>query len=294
MSSKRNQSLKLRDLYSESLIRDLILSFFLFLMVIAQNWDNILLLLFPLISFGFGVFFKVIANIKENSGITHEYIIYNPIGYEKKHANRLIFCTLLQLILLFWIGAESFYHPHLIDNYYIYFISIFIFLYSFGFYWLFLDLWKYSRIEILTRGFKYHEIPKLTRDLNNVISIMKMKSLKIISIINFLAFIILNTLNLTMALLTYNNILPGMKINLPGNRSAGSEPISLSIFVYAALIVPPLVAIIFFLICFKDIKKIDNKKLKTLISSLSIDVQEKIIENLQNLDKKLIKKLSLE
>ena len=294
MSVKGNQTLKLRDLYSESLIRDLVLLFFLFLMVIAQNWDNILLLLFPLTSFGFGVFFKVIANIKENSGISHKNIIYNPLGYEKRHANRLIFCALLQLILLFWFGAESFYHPHLIDNYYLYFISIFIFLYSFGFYWIFLDLWKYSRIEILTRGFKYHEIPKLTGNLNNVISILKMKSFKIISIINFLAFIILNSLNFTMALLTYYNIMPGMEINLPGTRSVGSEPISLSFFVYGALIIPPLIAIIFFLICIKDVKKIDNKKLKTLISSLSIDVQEKIIENLQNLDKKLINKLSLE
>ncbi|MFX0139786.1 MAG: hypothetical protein ACFFDN_39465 [Candidatus Hodarchaeota archaeon] len=130
MSIKDNHSLNLRNIYSESLIRDILLFFFLFIIVISQNWNDILLLLFPLISFGFSVFFKVIANIKENSGITHDYIIYNPLGYEKKHANRLIFCALLQLILLFWFGAESFYHPQLIDNYYLYFVAFLVFFYS--------------------------------------------------------------------------------------------------------------------------------------------------------------------
>ena len=37
--------LKLRELYSASLVRDLILFFFLFILVIAQNWDDMLLIL---------------------------------------------------------------------------------------------------------------------------------------------------------------------------------------------------------------------------------------------------------
>ena len=145
-----NNYISSRELISESLIRDVILFLFLFLLVLAQDWDNIFLLLFPLIMFSFAVFFKILYTIKNSAKLDNSYIIYNPLGSEKVYSHRLNFCALLQLLLLFWFGAESLYHPQLIGNYFIYFISIFIFLYTFGFNWIFFDLWEYSKIEILT------------------------------------------------------------------------------------------------------------------------------------------------
>lgn len=286
--------LKLRELYSESLVRDLILFFLLFFLVVAQNWDDLLLLLFPLISFGFGIFFKVIDIIKKRAEESAEYIIYNPLGYEKKHANRLIFCALLQLVLLFWIGAESIYHPQLVDNYYIYFIVIFIFIYTFGFYWLFIDLWKYSRIEILTEGFEQIKHQKLSRDFHNVISFLKMRNFKLVSIINFLVFIILNLLNLVNVLLIYYNFMDGIKTNLPGTGIEDSEPIDLPLIIYGIIVISPLITSIFLLFCYKDIKNINSNKFNKIISQLSTEIQNKIVENLQRLNKKLKLKLSME
>ena len=283
--------LKLRELYSESLVRDLILFFFLFILIVAQNWDSMLLILFPLILFGYGIFFKVIDIVKKR---TEENIIYNPLGSEKKHANRLIFCALFQLILLFWIGAESIYHPQLIDNYFFYFIVLFIFIYTFGFYWLFIDLWKYSRIEILTEGFEQFSRQKLSKDFNNVISFLKMRNFKIISIINFLVFIILNLLNLLLTLFIFYEIMPGITFNLPGTYIEDSKPIELPIIIYGIIVISPLVTTIFLLLSYKDIKDINNMKFNKIIGQLSSDVQDKIKENLQKLNKKIKIKARME
>ena len=283
--------LKLRELYSESLVRDLILFFFLFILIVAQNWDSMLLILFPLILFGYGIFFKVIDIVKKR---TEENIIYNPLGSEKKHANRLIFCALFQLILLFWIGAESIYHPQLIDNYFFYFIVLFIFIYTFGFYWLFIDLWKYSRIEILTEGFEQFSRQKLSKDFNNVISFLKMRNFKIISIINFLVFIILNLLNLLLTLFIFYEIMPGITFNLPGTYIEDSKPIELPIIIYGIIVISPLIATIFLFLSYKDIKDINNMKFNKIIGQLSSDVQDKIKENLQKLNKKIKIKARME
>ena len=289
-----NYYLKLKDIYSESLLRDLILFFFLFLLVVAQNWDNILLLLFPLITFGFAIFFKMIDIIKKRSEVENSQIIYNPLGNERKHANRLTFCALLQLILLFWFGAESLYHPQLVDDYLIYFIPIFVFFYTFGFYWIFLDLWKYSRIEIITNGIEINTDQRVSKNLDNVISFLKLKNFKIISLINFLVFLILNLLNILFTILIVLNFMPGIKYTLPGTGIEGSDPISISIFIYGIIGISPSLSIIFLLLNYRNINDINKEKFNNVLNTLPKDVQNKIIENLITLNKKLKFKLRLE
>jgi len=288
---KKFYNLKLRELYSESLLRDLILFFFLFFLVLAQNWDNILLLLFPIVSFCFGVFFKTIDIIKKRSEID---IVYNPIGYEKIHANRLILCSLLQLILLFWYGAESFYHPQLIDDYYTYFMVIFAFLYSFGFYWIFLDLWRYSRIELIFQNINLDEIQRFSGNFDNILSFLKVKNFKIISLVNFIAFISLNALSILFSLLIFYDIMPGFKYNLPGTVSENSEPITLSVLVYFILTIPPSISIFFLILIYKNILDIDKNKFNTVLQTIPKESQNKVVENLIALNKKLKAKLSLE
>ncbi len=283
----KNYNLKLKDIYSESLVRDLVLFFFLFILVVAQKWDNILLLLFPLISFSFAIFFKIIDILKKRSEGDNSQIIYNPLGNEKKHANRLVFCALLQLILLFWFGAESFYHPQLIDNYYIYFISFIIFFYTFGFYWMFLDLWKYSRIEILKEGIEVKDSQILSKNIDNVVSFLKMKNFKIISFISLLIFIILNLLNVFFAFLIHLGIMPGINYTLPGSGIEESDPISISFFIYGIIAISPSASIIFLFLNYRDINNINKEKFYKIIDSLPKDVKNKIIENLETLNKKL-------
>jgi len=283
--------LQFKELISESFLRDLILFSFLFILVIAQDWDNILLLLFPLITFVFALFFKMIDTIRQESQTDDTLIIYNPLGSEKVSSHRLNFSAFIQLILLFWFGAESLYHPQLIDNYYIYFISIFIFFYTFGFYSVFIDLWKYSKIEIKIENKNSREDHD---NLDNVISFLKVKSFKIISIINLLVFIILNAMNILFAFLTFDKIMPGFEYTLPGTGFENSEPITLSFIIYAIITTPPLISIAFLFINYKDINNFSSEKLNKILSSLPKGTQNKIIKNLILLNENFKNKLRLE
>jgi hypothetical protein len=286
--------LQFKELISESLLRDLILFSFLFILVIAQDWDNILLLLFPLITFVFALFFKMIDTIRQESQTDDTLIIYNPLGSEKVSSHRLNFSAFIQLILLFWFGAESLYHPQLIDNYYIYFISIFIFFYTFGFYSVFIDLWKYSKIEIKIENFDTKNSREDHDNLDNVISFLKMKSFKVISIINLLVFIFLNAMNILFAFLTFDKIMPGFEYTLPGTGFENSEPITLSFIIYAIITTPPLISIAFLSINYKDINNFSSEKLNKILSSLPKGTQNKIIENLILLNENFKNKLRLE
>ncbi|GAI87830.1 unnamed protein product [marine sediment metagenome] len=122
-----NFYLTIKDLINETLIRDLVIFSFLFLLVITQVWENITLLLFPLVTFAFSIFFRIININKWRTEFENPTIAYNPLGLEKKHANRLFFTALFQLILIFWLGAESLYNPHIIDSYFPYFSGLLIF-----------------------------------------------------------------------------------------------------------------------------------------------------------------------
>ena len=286
--------LQFKELISESLLRDLILFSFLFILVISQDWENILLLLFPLITFVFALFFKLIDVIRQKSNTDDNLIIYNPLGSEKVSSNRLTFSALIQLILLFWFGAESLYHPQLIDNYFVYFISLFIFFYTFGFYAVFIDLWKYSKIEIILENVDIKNSQKDHDDLDNVISFLKMKSFKIISIINLLVFIILNVLNIIYVFLTFDEIMPGFEYSLPGTGLENSEPIKLSFMIYAFMTMPPLISIAFLIINYRDINNFDREKLDKILKSLPELTQKKITENLLLLNESFKKKLRLE
>ena len=115
--------LTLRDFLNESLIMDLVLFLLLFILIVSQEWSNILLTIFPIITFGFSLFFQIIGTNKWRTQYKHSPIVYNPLGAEKKHATRLGFITVILMTLIFWLGAESLYHPQLIDNYY-FFINI--------------------------------------------------------------------------------------------------------------------------------------------------------------------------
>ena len=137
----KDHYLSLKDLISESLLRDLTLFSFLFLLIIAQAWDNIFLLLFPMVTFAFSLFFRIISGNKKRTEFQNSLIVYNPFGLERKNANRFFFSSLFQLILIFWLGAESLYNSHEVEGYYPYFIGIFIFSYTFGFYWIFIDIY---------------------------------------------------------------------------------------------------------------------------------------------------------
>lgn len=285
-----NFYLSIKDLVNESLVRDLIIFSFLFLLIITQVWDNISLLLYPLITFAFSIFFRIVNTNKWRTEFDEKPIIYNPIGLEKLHANRLFFSALFQLILIFWIGAESLYNPHIVDNYFPYFNGIFIFLYTFGFLWIFVDLWKYSKVEIKIRKFS-KENPQT---YDSIVSFLKIKNFKLIVLTNLILFITLNSLN-TILIFTLKQDSPFIiELNLPGTGSAGSDPMIIFSLTYLILLFSPLFAIFSLILTYRDVSNFTIKQLDKILTQLPKNIQTIIIEHLKALDNKFRDQLNIE
>lgn len=287
---KNNFYLTIKDLINETLIRDLVLFSFLFILVITQVWENITLLLFPLVTFAFSIFFRIINVNKWRTEFENPVIVYNPLGLEKKHANRLFFTALFQLILIFWLGAESLYNPHIIDKYFPYFNWLFIFLYTFGYFWIFVDLWKHSRIEIILGGINNKE-PK---SLDSIVSYLKIKYFRLIVIINFSVFIALNILNSILILTLDPNPLFSIQLNLPGTGSAGSDPLVISSINYLIFIISPLFAGISLFLNYREVNDFSRKDLDKILKTLPKDIQIVILENLKALTNKTRDQLNIE
>ncbi len=279
-----------KELFSESSVRDMVLFTFLFVLVAAQEWDNLLLLAFPLITFGFSIFFKLVSTNKWRTEFENSPIVFNPLGLEKLHAARLNFTALFQLALLMWIGAESLYHPQLIEDYFYYFNIIFIFMYTFGFYWIFIDLWKYSRIEVIFGGIEFNNLNydkiDLSKSLDNVISFLKTKVFKKISLICFLLFVLLNLANIAMSTFAVEEFVPSFEYELPGTGIEDSEPVILSVFTFIALGTPPIASVVFLITTYKNITKIDKSRLNKILEPLPKPIQIKIVENLKLINRR--------
>ncbi len=285
-----NFYLSIKDLINETLVRDLIIFSFLFLLVITQVWEDISLLLYPLITFAFSIFFRIVNTNKWRTEFEERPIIYNPIGLEKKHANRLFFSALFQLILLFWIGAESLYNPHIVDQYFPYFNGLFIFLYTFGFFWIFIDLWKYSKVEIiLSRITK--ENPKT---YDSIVSFLKIKNFRLIALINLFVFITLNILNSILIITSNQDPLFRIQLNLPGTGSGGSDPMTTSSLIYFILLISPLFAVISLILTYRDVNNFSKEELDKILEPLPKNIQIIIIEHLKALDKKIKDQLNIE
>ncbi len=284
--NNKNHYLSLMELITESLLRDLILFTFLFILIIAQVWDSVLLLLFPLVTFAFSLFFRILSNNKIRTEFNNSLIIYNPLGEESKHANRFFFCTLFQLILILWLGGESLYNSHIINSYFSYFLGFLIFLYTFSFFWVFIDSWKNTKIEIIpyiTEGKSSLKVK--SQDLSKVISYLKLKNFKVIAITTLLVFITLNILNI-ISLLFINNNMPGIQVILPG-----TQILTLSYLFYGFLTISPILTIILLNKNYKTINTLSKEKFEAILDPLPRNIQIKIRENLKTLNNKFKEQL---
>ena len=299
MSEKNSDEnyLLLRELLNETLLRDIIIFIILYLFILAQSWENLFLLLFPIITFAYSVFFRIINTNKWRTTSNSTQITYNPIGLEKKHANRLFFTAILQLILLFWIGAESYYHPQLIQYYDLFFNIIFNFLYTFGFYWILIDVWNHSKIVIRLKNNKLstqaQNNTSLKSDLDKVISHLKLKSFKIVSIVNLSTFIFLNVLNISFTLFI-DNTFSRFSYYLPGTGIEGSLPLNISIISFLIVIISPLIASFLLIFIYKDLNNIDHANLENLMKELPEENRKNMIENLTKINKKFYRDLARE
>ncbi|MFW9951110.1 MAG: hypothetical protein ACFFKA_13410 [Candidatus Thorarchaeota archaeon] len=275
--------LKFREVFNETLLRDLILFLVFYLFILSQDWQNFFLLSFPTISFGFSLFFKIVNTNKEKIYNFDSKLVYNPIGLEKVYANRLNFISIFQLILLFWIGAESIYHPQLIKEYDFYFISLFSFIYSFGFYWLFIDLWSNSKIAVkLSTESSILQEPK-----EIILSNLRYRKFRFISLLNLSLFLCLNIINIIFQLLIELKLLSGFEIYLPGTGVENSNPPIFSFLVIIILIIFPLFCSFSLILIYRDITAFNNLELTNFLNKIPLEIRLQIIANLKKIHKKV-------
>jgi len=254
---------------------------------LAQSWKNIFLLLFPVITYTFSLFFRLINANKWRLSIYDNTITYNPLGLEKKHANRLFFTALLQLILLFWIGGESYYHPQLIQTYDIFFNILFNFIYTFGFYWILIDIWKYAKITIKISS-------NIEGDSGILINRLNLKNFKLFYLVNLGTFILLNILNLLIVISTEINGFLGIMYILPGTGIESSSPLKISVSSFLIIVISPLIAILLLYLIYKKISNINPSELIEKLQLLPESKQNNIIETLKNINQKYYRDFSSE
>ena len=286
MSENNNNhaELLLREVLNEALLRDLFLFIILYIFLLAQGWNSLLLLLYPIISFSFSLFFRIIGTNKKRLKSNSNLIYYNPMGIENKNANRLFFVSLLQLILLFWIGAESIYHPQLIEDFSLYFNITYFLIYSFGFFWIFIGIWNNCKIILDLNDLEEKNLEKE----NLVISELKFKRIELISYLNIIVFILLNLINAIFILINDLGINVSFTEILPGTGIEDSEPLYLPFTVLIFLIASPLMTGILIKIIYYEVSSLSELEIKSRIKNLPSEIQTQIIENLKSINRKSV------
>ncbi len=285
--------LSLKQLFTESLVGNIILFIILFLLTLAQDWVNIFLFIFPIITFSFALFFKIIEVNKWRTHFEDSPIVYNPMGSEKNNANRFNLISLLLLIFLLWMGYESLIHPQLMDTYHFFFIIIYFFLYTFSFFILFFDIWKYSQIKLKYRK-ENTEFPDETENYEKIVRFLKIKQFRIVSYVNLGIFLGLNGIHIIFLFLTYFGILPGYNIILPGTGLENSSPLTLPLSFFFALIISPTYTIPLLTLIYKDINQLRIEHLEDIIEDFTKNMRILILENFQILNKNLLNDLDMD
>jgi hypothetical protein len=193
------------------------------------------------------------------------------------------FITLFLLILLFWLGAESIYHPQMIKQYNMYFNVLFSFIYSFGFFWLFIDIWKNSKIATCLPT----EKSSTNEEYNIILSRLKYKMFKLLGILDLMLFLCINLINIILQYLVQIEILYGINIYLPGTGIESSEPLNFPFTIIIILLFFPFFSIISLIIIYRDVTTFHTPEFSNFLNTLSIENRIRMIENLKKLNKKI-------
>ncbi|TFF86723.1 MAG: hypothetical protein EU517_00125 [Promethearchaeota archaeon] len=282
-NNSNSPDLLLREILTEAILRDVILFTLFYIFLLTQGWDNLLLLIFPIVTMSFAVFFRIIGTNKKRLTGYRSGFIYNPLGAENRNADRLAFVSILQLILLFWIGAESIYHPQLISDFAFYFNISYFLIYSFGFFWIFLGIWNYCKVILDLSKFERNTL----KEKQIVISELNFKQIKTISYANIVIFLVLNLLNVILVLIMFLGFNITFPHNLPGTGIEDSMPLFIPYTTLILLVTFPLVALIFLKIMFKNINNLSAIEFKAKISDLPDEIQTQITKNLKIINRKM-------
>ena len=78
-NNTNDEYLPLKDILNENLLRDLIIFIVLFLIILTQSWNDLFLLIFPLILFTMSMTFRIINTNKWRIYLANGMKIYNPL-----------------------------------------------------------------------------------------------------------------------------------------------------------------------------------------------------------------------
>jgi len=286
----------------EDFTHTLIIIFLIIVLILSENWTNFIIFLFPLISFGFMIYFDTIRILNKEM-YSKSFLRLQPLGDYTNISRRFKFCLYLQSILILFTGAESLYHPQLIDNHFIFYIISIGLIFLFNSYYPFYDLAFYSKIELLIDLFfnnrndfeiinselKDNEKNELLNNKNNkiiqdshkniILSRLKIKDFIFIHKIITINFLIMMILWILFSFISYNYSIFYFSIELPGSHLLEGQPLKITLFIVVIIIEIPILIIFIIKQIFRYLKNINLKELKELIIKLS-KPQKMVLENL--------------
>ncbi|MHA1727480.1 MAG: hypothetical protein ACTSWY_01955 [Promethearchaeota archaeon] len=283
-------------LKNESFLRPTIIFAIFYVFILMENWSDIILLLIPIITYVMFTFFKIVDVSKEHTIVNGSKISFNPIGNEKIIANRLFFCLLLEMILIFAMGTESIFHPQLINDYFIYYVIPLVLIYIFSLYYMFYDVGFSANIELLLKdelhddlgGYKSNKLTdkKKKKKDGELISYLNLSEYKKIHTVVRFICISLGLMWVILSLLGNFgiiplSIIPNILISVPGTRLLGGSSVEVSTFIYICIFAFPICFVIITARIYQLIAKIDNNALQSIIAGFPKMQQKKIIKTLE-------------
>ena len=257
-----------------------------FLLILVQNWINPILILYPIVSFSFSLFFQIIESNKKITEIEDSIISYNPFGGENGNSNILTIFSYLQMLLIFTAGLDSLFHPQLVDNFFLFFLIPLVFLYGFEFFLLLIKVLNKAIIEIDLKNFK-NQIKQNSKNKMNkdVISFIEINKFKRYSLYNLILFVIILIFTLGMSFLAFFNQILALPFYLPGTGIEGSQPVNISYGLYLSVIMPPIYTIWFLYQIYKNIIDFSHDSAEKVINVITDDSKKAVILNFLNFNK---------
>ncbi|MBD3350611.1 MAG: hypothetical protein GF364_03900 [Candidatus Lokiarchaeota archaeon] len=284
-SSQRKDILEIAKIIfrDSSFLREIIVFVAFYIFILLQKWDSLVFISIPLISFGFLCFFNVLRILGTLSEFKDKVVKYRPFGNLKVISDRIYFCMSLELIIVFVIGAESLYHPQLIDNHFVFYVLILISIYIFTMYYVLHDIGMYSKLELLINEAeivedtnKHHQTGDDISSKAKLLSYLKLDQFRRFYKFITLSFIIIESIWVLFWILSYFDLL-NITLSLPGSSLMEGSPISTSFVIYVIIGLIPSIIVYFLYNNYSIIKRIQIDKCKQYLTGLNKIERERIL-----------------
>ncbi len=257
------------------------------LLLLSLSLGTILLLIFPFITFGFAFTIRLGTNKLHQDYSKNFYPVFHK-KLLKTIGTKFSYVTIITIIFTYWISLDSFVFPQLILNHSFFFVIIFMFVFSFPFYWIFAEIWKHYNFNDIFEGIEIDYIPQdnhktVIGQLDLLLSILKLNKIRKIYLINSLLYVVINIINVLLSIFTFINIVPGITIILAGTGFESSPPISLPYSSIIAAIVIPLAAITSLVNLKKKVREVSKQKITECINEIPKEIQTKLVDNINRL-----------